>query len=181
MPLFFLDSRPTPQTKGVRNHEESITNGESATLTNEQHSNGSTIHSFNGDIEVNQPQHMDANGTDETVEQRANRYLSEVVLCHNDLLSGNLIHGDGWDRVQVSTECSIVVLTCFGGRGKEEKGYLLTLGFWSKRATKRRTPFAVFCLFSVTLKIINNVCWTVFQNSRGLLLWCRIPKSRYRT
>lgn len=41
-----------------------------------------------------------SNGQD-NVEQRANRFLSEVVLCHNDLLSGNVLHATGWDRVQV--------------------------------------------------------------------------------
>lgn len=33
--------------------------------------------------------------------ERAKDFLSEVVLCHNDLLSGNVLHADGWDRVQV--------------------------------------------------------------------------------
>lgn len=35
-------------------------------------------------------------------EERAKDFLSEVVLCHNDLLSGNVLHADGWERVQVS-------------------------------------------------------------------------------
>ncbi len=37
-------------------------------------------------------------------EERAKGFLSEVVLCHNDLLSGNVLHADGWDRVQVSED-----------------------------------------------------------------------------
>ncbi|CAN0483744.1 unnamed protein product, partial [Hapterophycus canaliculatus] len=32
---------------------------------------------------------------------KAKKFLSEVVLCHNDLLSGNVLHAEGWDRVQV--------------------------------------------------------------------------------
>lgn len=36
-----------------------------------------------------------------TPEERARVFSSEVVLCHNDLLSGNVLHADGWDRVQV--------------------------------------------------------------------------------
>lgn len=36
-----------------------------------------------------------------TPEERAKDFSSEVVLCHNDLLSGNVLHADGWDRVQV--------------------------------------------------------------------------------
>lgn len=36
-----------------------------------------------------------------TPEERAKDFLSEVVLCHNDLLSGNVLHADGWERVQV--------------------------------------------------------------------------------
>lgn len=27
--------------------------------------------------------------------------LLDVVLSHNDLLSGNVLHAEGWDRVQV--------------------------------------------------------------------------------
>lgn len=38
---------------------------------------------------------------DETVKDRARRYLSEVVLSHNDLLSGNVMYADGWEKVQV--------------------------------------------------------------------------------
>lgn len=41
-------------------------------------------------------------GVSSAAEKRANRFLSEVVLCHNDLLSGNVLHADGWDRVQVN-------------------------------------------------------------------------------
>lgn len=37
-----------------------------------------------------------------SVEERAKRFISDVVLCHNDLLSGNILYADGWDRVQVS-------------------------------------------------------------------------------
>lgn len=37
----------------------------------------------------------------ETVEERAKRFMSEVVLSHNDLLAGNVLHAEGWDRVQV--------------------------------------------------------------------------------
>lgn len=37
----------------------------------------------------------------ESAKERAKRFLSDVVLCHNDLLSGNVLHADGWDRVQV--------------------------------------------------------------------------------
>ncbi|CAM9228859.1 unnamed protein product [Discosporangium mesarthrocarpum] len=29
------------------------------------------------------------------------RYLLDVVFCHNDLLSGNILHHDGWDKVQI--------------------------------------------------------------------------------
>lgn len=36
----------------------------------------------------------------ETVEERAKLFLSKVVLCHNDLLSGNVLHAEGWNRVQ---------------------------------------------------------------------------------
>eukprot|EP00903_Cladosiphon_okamuranus_P010046 g9525.t1 len=36
-----------------------------------------------------------------TLEERAKDFLSDVVLCHNDLLSGNVLHADGWERVQV--------------------------------------------------------------------------------
>lgn len=45
-------------------------------------------------------------------EERAKRFLSEVVLCHNDLLSGNVLHAAGWDRVQVSEEPQ--ALLCIG-------------------------------------------------------------------
>lgn len=27
--------------------------------------------------------------------------MSDVVLCHNDLLGGNVLYADGWDKVQV--------------------------------------------------------------------------------
>eukprot|EP00752_Nemacystus_decipiens_P008976 g8013.t1 len=36
-----------------------------------------------------------------TTKERAKDFLAEVVLCHNDLLSGNVLYADGWDRVQV--------------------------------------------------------------------------------
>ena len=39
--------------------------------------------------------------TSPTPEERAKEFLAEVVLCHNDLLSGNVLHADGWNRVQV--------------------------------------------------------------------------------
>ncbi|CAM9334996.1 unnamed protein product [Ectocarpus sp. 4 AP-2014] len=42
-----------------------------------------------------------ATSVSSAAEKRANRFLSEVVLCHNDLLSGNVLHANGWDRVQV--------------------------------------------------------------------------------
>lgn len=37
-----------------------------------------------------------------STDKSAKRFLSEVVLCHNDLLSGNVLYAEGWDRVQVS-------------------------------------------------------------------------------
>lgn len=43
-------------------------------------------------------------------EERAKRFLSEVVLCHNDLLSGNVLHADGWDRVQVGKGIAATLL-----------------------------------------------------------------------
>ena len=36
--------------------------------------------------------------------------MSDVVLCHNDLLSGNVLHADGWDRVQVRELLGVVCL-----------------------------------------------------------------------
>ena len=42
--------------------------------------------------------------TSATPGDRAKAFLAEVVLCHNDLLSGNVLHADGWDRVQVGEE-----------------------------------------------------------------------------
>lgn len=40
-------------------------------------------------------------GDSPSATESAKRFLSEVVLCHNDLLSGNVLHAEGWDRVQV--------------------------------------------------------------------------------
>lgn len=48
--------------------------------------------------------------TSATTEERAKRFLSEVVLCHNDLLSGNVLHADGWDRVQVGKGIKLLLL-----------------------------------------------------------------------
>ncbi|CAM9493272.1 unnamed protein product [Scytosiphon promiscuus] len=36
-----------------------------------------------------------------SVQESAKSFLHEVVLCHNDLLSGNVLHAKGWDKVQV--------------------------------------------------------------------------------
>ena len=54
-----------------------------------------------------------ANDSHETVEDRARAFLSEVVVCHNDLLSGNVLHADGWDRVQVGDAAEMETIPSF--------------------------------------------------------------------
>ncbi|CAN0521833.1 unnamed protein product, partial [Scytosiphon promiscuus] len=39
--------------------------------------------------------------------------MSDVVLCHNDLLGGNVLHTEGWDRVQVREWFGAVHLPVF--------------------------------------------------------------------
>lgn len=49
-----------------------------------------------------------------SVDEQAKRFLSDVVLCHNDMLSGNVLHADGWDRVQVIHKpCFYLLLDVF--------------------------------------------------------------------
>ncbi|RLN85089.1 hypothetical protein BBJ28_00001104 [Nothophytophthora sp. Chile5] len=43
---------------------------------------------------------LDALDTDEITKQ-AVAFASDVVFSHNDLLSGNILHNDDWDRVQI--------------------------------------------------------------------------------
>lgn len=48
-----------------------------------------------------------------SVDERSRRLLLDVVLSHNDLLSGNVLHAEGWDRVQVvprDPSCSVEML-----------------------------------------------------------------------
>lgn len=50
---------------------------------------------------------------DTSVDGRSRRLLLDVVLSHNDLLSGNVLHAEGWDRVQViphDPSCSVETL-----------------------------------------------------------------------
>lgn len=35
------------------------------------------------------------------VTKQANAFAGDVVFCHNDALSGNILHNDSWDRVQI--------------------------------------------------------------------------------
>lgn len=35
------------------------------------------------------------------ITKQAITFASDVVFCHNDLLSGNILHSDAWDRVQI--------------------------------------------------------------------------------
>lgn len=56
------------------------------------------------------------------VEERAKRFMSEVVLCHNDLLSGNVLYADGWDRVQVSAGWIVRKARACRGLG-EQRGW----------------------------------------------------------
>lgn len=35
------------------------------------------------------------------VTKQAIAFASDVVFCHNDALSGNILYNDSWDRVQI--------------------------------------------------------------------------------
>lgn len=35
------------------------------------------------------------------ISKQALAFASDVVFCHNDALSGNILHNDAWDRVQI--------------------------------------------------------------------------------
>ena len=35
------------------------------------------------------------------IERRAMQFATQVVLCHNDALAGNVLFNDGWDQVRL--------------------------------------------------------------------------------
>jgi ethanolamine kinase len=51
--------------------------------------NGKTL------VEVVEPNHLDV------IAKQAFAYASDFVFCHNDVLSGNILYNDTWDRVQI--------------------------------------------------------------------------------
>lgn len=56
-------------------------------LPSEQNGNGAALLARDDDLDE--------------ISKQAIAYASDVVFCHNDALSGNILHNDAWDRVQI--------------------------------------------------------------------------------
>lgn len=63
-----------------------------------EHTNGSRVHSPEKDS--GRQEEEDPLDT----EALAKQYLAEVVMSHNDMLSGNVLHASEWNKVQVKGE-----------------------------------------------------------------------------